>query len=211
MPSDLALWLTLISSSYPGVEHIFMVPKLFQPFKFYCITKGVESNTQNVWNPIRIGMQLIGRQLAELMAQIYLDRHTNILRHLVCKLTVIENCQIDEILNRPYKLVYVILWQIYLPMFSGTNFHLLTSRIDKQFVKLSFLMSLRTHCMVYFTDVDPVRNLSNYETPTSFNKIPKLLLMKKKKQTWKFIKCVFVLAVSFSFNCRKIKTLWGMI
>ena len=27
----------LISSSYPCLEHIFMVPKVFEPLKFYCI------------------------------------------------------------------------------------------------------------------------------------------------------------------------------
>ena len=37
MPPDLALWLTLISSKFPCLEHIFMVPTLFEPLKFYCI------------------------------------------------------------------------------------------------------------------------------------------------------------------------------
>ena len=37
MLSDLVLRLTLISSNYPCVEHIFMVPKVFEPLKFYCI------------------------------------------------------------------------------------------------------------------------------------------------------------------------------
>ena len=36
MPSDLALWLTRIRSNYPSREHIFMVPKVFEPLKFYC-------------------------------------------------------------------------------------------------------------------------------------------------------------------------------
>ena len=36
MLSDLALWLTLISSNYPCLEHIYMVPKVFEPSKFYC-------------------------------------------------------------------------------------------------------------------------------------------------------------------------------
>ena len=35
MPPDLALWLTLISSNYPCFEHIFMVPKVFEPLKLY--------------------------------------------------------------------------------------------------------------------------------------------------------------------------------
>ena len=37
MPPDLALWLTLISSNYPCLEHIFMVPKVLEPLKFYRI------------------------------------------------------------------------------------------------------------------------------------------------------------------------------
>ena len=39
IPAHLALWLTLISSNYPCLEHIFMGPKLFEPLKFYCILK----------------------------------------------------------------------------------------------------------------------------------------------------------------------------
>ena len=35
MPPDLALWSTLISSNYPGLEHIFMVQMEFEPLKFY--------------------------------------------------------------------------------------------------------------------------------------------------------------------------------
>ena len=38
MSPDLALWLTLISSNFPCLEHIFMVPKVFEPLKFYCIS-----------------------------------------------------------------------------------------------------------------------------------------------------------------------------
>ena len=38
MPPDLALCLTLIRSNYPCLEHIFMVPKVFEPMKFYCIS-----------------------------------------------------------------------------------------------------------------------------------------------------------------------------
>ena len=37
MPPDLALWITLISSNYPCLEHIFMVPKGFEPLKNDCI------------------------------------------------------------------------------------------------------------------------------------------------------------------------------
>ena len=36
MPPDLAQWLTLISSNYPCLEYIFMVPNVFEPLKFYC-------------------------------------------------------------------------------------------------------------------------------------------------------------------------------
>ena len=39
VPTDQALELTLISSYYPDLEHIFMVPKVFEPLKFYCNTK----------------------------------------------------------------------------------------------------------------------------------------------------------------------------
>ena len=34
LPPDLALGLTLISSNYPCLELIFMVPKVFEPLKF---------------------------------------------------------------------------------------------------------------------------------------------------------------------------------
>ena len=36
MRPDLVLRLTLISSNYPCLEHIFVVPKVFEPFRFYC-------------------------------------------------------------------------------------------------------------------------------------------------------------------------------
>ena len=42
MPPDLALCLTLISSNYPSLEHIFIVPKVFEPSKFYCIFNPLE-------------------------------------------------------------------------------------------------------------------------------------------------------------------------
>ena len=38
MPSDQALLSTLIGSNYPGLELIFMVPKMFDPLKFDCIS-----------------------------------------------------------------------------------------------------------------------------------------------------------------------------
>ena len=37
MPPDTALCLTFISSNYPCLEHVFMVPKVFEPLKFYCM------------------------------------------------------------------------------------------------------------------------------------------------------------------------------
>ena len=36
-PLYLVLWLTLTSSNYPCLQHISMVPKVFEPLKFYCI------------------------------------------------------------------------------------------------------------------------------------------------------------------------------
>ena len=56
MPSDLALKLTLISSNYPCLEHIFMVPKVFEPLKFYCITLpesvsiGPKAENEDTWS-----------------------------------------------------------------------------------------------------------------------------------------------------------------
>ena len=39
-PPDLVLEkLTLISSNYPWLGHIFMVPRVFEPLKFYYILK----------------------------------------------------------------------------------------------------------------------------------------------------------------------------
>ena len=40
MPLVLALCLTLLSSNYPCLEHIFMVPKVFEPLRFHCICRG---------------------------------------------------------------------------------------------------------------------------------------------------------------------------
>ena len=37
MPPDLPLLSTLIGSNYPCLVLIFMVPKVFEPMKFYCI------------------------------------------------------------------------------------------------------------------------------------------------------------------------------
>ena len=36
MPPDLALYLTLIRSNFPCLEHTFVVPKVFEPLIFYC-------------------------------------------------------------------------------------------------------------------------------------------------------------------------------
>ena len=41
MPPDLALLSTLIGSNYPCRELIFMVPKVFEPLKFYCTYIGI--------------------------------------------------------------------------------------------------------------------------------------------------------------------------
>ena len=38
MPPVMALCFTLISSNYPCLEHLFMVPKVFEPLKFDCTT-----------------------------------------------------------------------------------------------------------------------------------------------------------------------------
>ena len=45
MPPGLALWLTLINSNYPCLEHIFMVPEVFEPLKFYCMLAWGEKDT----------------------------------------------------------------------------------------------------------------------------------------------------------------------
>ena len=37
MSLDMALCFTVISSNYPYLEHVFMVQKVFEPLKFYCI------------------------------------------------------------------------------------------------------------------------------------------------------------------------------
>ena len=37
MPPDLEQCVTLNSSNYPCLERIFIVPKVFEPLKFYCI------------------------------------------------------------------------------------------------------------------------------------------------------------------------------
>ena len=41
MPPDLALLLTLTGSNYPCLELIFMVPEVFEPLKFDCISFGI--------------------------------------------------------------------------------------------------------------------------------------------------------------------------
>ena len=37
IPPGLVLLATLISSNYPCLKHNFMVAKVFEPLKFYCI------------------------------------------------------------------------------------------------------------------------------------------------------------------------------
>ena len=46
-PPDWALLSTLIGSNYPCLELIFMVPKVFEPLKFDCITSAIA--TPNVY------------------------------------------------------------------------------------------------------------------------------------------------------------------
>ena len=42
---DLAACLTLSGSNYPYLEHIFMVPKMFEPLKLVCICTALELST----------------------------------------------------------------------------------------------------------------------------------------------------------------------
>ena len=49
MPPDLALLSTLISSNYPCLELIFMVPKVFEPLKFNCIWLSSELALSVAW------------------------------------------------------------------------------------------------------------------------------------------------------------------
>ena len=48
VPPDLALLSTLIDSNFPCLEQIFMVPKVFEPLKFYCIGQGSDSVLKKV-------------------------------------------------------------------------------------------------------------------------------------------------------------------
>ena len=51
IPPHLALWLTLISSNYPCLEHIFMVHKVFKPLKFYYIFSYAEDINEEEKQP----------------------------------------------------------------------------------------------------------------------------------------------------------------
>ena len=59
MPPDLALLSTLIGSNHPCLELIFMVPKVFKPLKFDCISvttgtrekQTVVLSTLTEWHP----------------------------------------------------------------------------------------------------------------------------------------------------------------
>ena len=42
---SLVLWLTLNSSNYPCLKHIFMTPKVFKPLKFYCSLVSITPHT----------------------------------------------------------------------------------------------------------------------------------------------------------------------
>ena len=46
MPPDLALLSTPTGSNYPCLELIFMVPKVFEPMKFDCITLELVQNVK---------------------------------------------------------------------------------------------------------------------------------------------------------------------
>ena len=50
MPLDLALLSTLIGSNYPCLELILMVPKVFEPMKFYCIYSDLTKTLSHVLN-----------------------------------------------------------------------------------------------------------------------------------------------------------------
>ena len=52
MPPDLALWLTLISSNYPCLDHLFMTLTVFEPLKFGCMHyKKLEKNNRKTHQP----------------------------------------------------------------------------------------------------------------------------------------------------------------
>ena len=50
IPPDVALLSALIGSNYPDFEHIFMVPKVFEPLKFYCISNEVRQTRVPAFN-----------------------------------------------------------------------------------------------------------------------------------------------------------------
>ena len=58
MPPDRALLSTLTGSNYPCLELIFMVPKMSEPLKFYCIYQQIEIKQKaaqvTVFNPIAL-------------------------------------------------------------------------------------------------------------------------------------------------------------
>ena len=47
MPPDLALSSTHISSNYPCLKLIFIVPKVLEPLKFYCISFEISLSFMN--------------------------------------------------------------------------------------------------------------------------------------------------------------------
>ena len=79
MPPDLALLSTFIGSNYPYLELILMVPKVFEPLKFYCIfifayfAKGV--------NPLQKGSLLVEQilffEISSHFERVSLPRETN--------------------------------------------------------------------------------------------------------------------------------------
>ena len=54
MSLDLAIWLTFISSNSPCLEHIFILSKVFEPLRFYCLD-GIDNiighyQTASIWS-----------------------------------------------------------------------------------------------------------------------------------------------------------------
>ena len=80
MSSDLALWLTLISSNYPCLKHIFMASKVFELLKFYCISPCHQlvlsplSSSMDTWCPGIVQMR--SALLSHHMRQLF-DRFCN--------------------------------------------------------------------------------------------------------------------------------------
>ena len=55
MPPGLALWLTLICSNYPCLEHLFMVQKVFEPLKLGLYFFPYKNLSDKIWPWHKIG------------------------------------------------------------------------------------------------------------------------------------------------------------